>query len=47
MLNQNVYMYIKGGESTPIGFDGEPIKKSKRGRPKGSTNKNKRAKVEI
>merc|ERR1712110_631932 len=37
----------EGGESTPIGFDGEPIKKSKRGRPKGSTNKNKRAKVEI
>merc|ERR1719499_866557 len=30
----------EGGESTPIGFDGEPIKKSKRGRPKGSTNKN-------
>ena len=44
---QNVYMNFKGGESTPIGFDGEPIKKSKRGRPKGSTNKNKRAKVEI
>jgi len=37
----------EGGESTPIGFDGEPIKRSKRGRPKGSTNKNKRAKVEI